>query len=217
MKNGWEDFFAREMSKSYFAELMRFVEAAYAEGEVYPPQEKIFAAFELTPFERVKAVILGQDPYHEPGQAQGLAFYVPPSVKPPPSLVNIAKELKAEREGVDALKLKAGEVEIPDLRVWAEKGVLLLNATLTVAAGKPMSHHGRGWETFTDAAVAYLNERRDGLAFLLWGAHAQKKGAAIDRSRHLVIECAHPSPLSARRGFFGSGCFERAKDRFRFF
>ena len=214
---GWEDFFAREAAKPYFAELMRFVDAAYAAGEVYPPREKIFAAFGLTPFEKVKTVILGQDPYHEPGQAQGLAFYVPPTVKPPPSLVNIAKELKAEREGLDAAKLKADEVEIPDLRQWAEKGVLLLNATLTVAAGRPMSHQKRGWETFTDAAVAYLSERRKGLVFLLWGAHAQKKGAAIDRRRHLVVECAHPSPLSARRGFFGSGCFALANKEHCFY
>lgn len=208
----WSHFLATERAKPYFAALERFVDAEYASGTVYPPRELIYAAFKHTPFDLVKAVILGQDPYHEPGQAQGLAFYVPETVKPPPSLVNIAKEAMAEREGLDAATLKVADVKIPDLRDWARQGVLLLNATLTVAEGEPLSHRNRGWERFTDAAVGFLSERREHLVFLLWGAHAQKKGAAIDRRRHLVIECAHPSPLSARRGFFGSGCFRRCNE-----
>ncbi len=208
----WREFIEAERAKPYFAALDRFIDAAYAAGEVYPPRDRIFAAFDLTPFDRVKVVVLGQDPYHEPGQAQGLAFYVPAEVKPPPSLVNIAKEIKAEREGISAAAIKSSQVEIPNLQDWARQGVFLLNATLTVAAGEAMSHQGKGWEAFTDAAVAKLSSERENLVFLLWGSHAQKKGAAIDRSRHLVIECAHPSPLSARRGFFGSNCFARCNE-----
>ena len=208
----WRELFVEESAKAYFAALSRFVDEAYAAAEVYPPKEKIFAALELTPMEKTRVVILGQDPYHEPGQAQGLAFYVPAEVKTPPSLVNIAKELKAEAEGLNAAELKAKAVTIPDLGDWARQGVLLLNATLTVAKGKPLSHRGQGWEKFTDAAIAYLNEHCEHLVFLLWGAEAQKKGAAIDRTRHLVIECAHPSPLSARRGFFGSDCFKKCNE-----
>jgi uracil-DNA glycosylase len=163
---------------------------------VFPPRQKIFEAFNRTPFDDVKVVILGQDPYHEPGQAQGLSFYVPENVKPPPSLRNIAKELG----------------KMPDLLSWADQGVLLLNATLTVEAHKAGSHQKKGWETFTDAAIKALAERRQNLVFIFWGAYAQKKGEFIDRSRHLVIESAHPSPLSARRGFFGSRPFERANE-----
>jgi len=196
---GWSRLLERERARGYFAALEEFVGRAYAEGTVYPPRERIFAAFELTPFETTKVVILGQDPYHEPGEAQGLAFYVPETVKTPPSLRNIAKELAAEYP--DSL------TTVPDLRDWARQGVLLLNTTLTVAAGAPMSHAKRGWETFTDAVIAELDARREHLVFVLWGAHAQKKGELVDRGRHCVIECAHPSPLSARRGFFGSGCF----------
>ena len=194
----WGEVLASEMEKPYFAELERFVECEYAERTCYPPKEKIYAAFELTPFDRVKAVILGQDPYHEPGQAQGLAFYVPPETKTPPSLRNIAKELGS----------------MPDLMSWARQGVLLLNATLTVRGGHDgaLSHQKRGWETFTDAVVKTLSERREHLVFILWGAHAQQKGTLIDSNRHCVIESAHPSPLSARRGFFGSRPFARANE-----
>lgn len=193
---GWRAVLGEEFAKPYFADLSRFVDEAYRTGTCYPAAEKIFAAFERTPFGRVKAVILGQDPYHEPGQAQGLAFYVPPEIPVPPSLANIAKELG----------------HAPDLLSWADQGVLLLNATLTVAAHRAGSHQRKGWETFTDAAVRILAERRENLVFILWGAHAQRKGAFIDRSRHLVIESPHPSPLSAYRGFFGSRPFSRANE-----
>ena len=192
----WRAVLAEEFRQSYFASLSGFVENAYAAGAVYPPRGLVFEAFRRTPFDRVKVVILGQDPYHEPGQAQGLAFYVPPEVRTPPSLRNIAKELG----------------HMPDLLSWADQGVLLLNATLTVGAGCAGSHQRKGWETFTDAVVRELAERKEHLVFILWGSYAQKKGAFIDRARHLVIESAHPSPLSARNGFFGSRPFARAND-----
>ena len=195
-EQGWAEALAGEREKPYFAALSQFVDGAYLSGTVYPPSDRIFAAFELTPLASTRVVILGQDPYHEPGEAQGLAFYVPDGVKTPPSLRNIAKELGG----------------MPDLRDWARQGVLLLNTTLTVAEHAPLSHSKQGWEIFTDAVIRTLAERRERLVFILWGAHAQKKGAFIDRTRHCVIECAHPSPLSARRGFFGSDCFRRAND-----
>lgn len=193
-ENTWNDILAPEFEKPYFTELMNFVDTAYSSTTVYPSKDKIFEAFNLAPFNKVKVIILGQDPYHEPGQAQGLCFYVPPSVKAPPSLKNIAKELG----------------KMPDLLSWANQGVLLLNATLTVEAHKAGSHQKKGWEEFTDAAIKALADKRENLVFILWGAYAQKKGAFIDRSRHLVIESAHPSPLSARRGFFGSQPFSKA-------
>ena len=196
IEESWKRELQTEFDKPYFAELAAFVRAAYAKGPVYPPAKKIFEAFNRTPFDKVKAVILGQDPYHEPGQAQGLCFYVPPEVPAPPSLVNIAKELG----------------HMPDLLSWADQGVLLLNATLTVAAHRAGSHQNKGWETFTDAAVRLLAEKREGLVFILWGSYAQRKGAFIDRSRHCVIASAHPSPLSAHRGFFGSRPFARANE-----
>ena len=192
----WRQALEPEFAKPYFARLADFVRAAYAAGECYPPEPLLFNAFRRTPFDRVKVVILGQDPYHEPGQAQGLAFYVPPSVRTPPSLVNIAKELG----------------HVPDLLAWADQGVLLLNAVLTVAPHRAGSHRGRGWEEFTDAVVRALAERREHLVFLLWGSSAQRKGAFIDRNRHLVIASPHPSPLSVYRGFFGSRPFSRAND-----
>lgn len=193
-ENTWNDILAPEFEKPYFTELMNFVDNAYSSTTVYPSKDKIFEAFNLAPFNKVKVIILGQDPYHEPDQAQGLCFYVPPSVKTPPSLKNIAKELG----------------KMPDLLSWANQGVLLLNATLTVEAHKAGSHQKKGWEEFTDAAIKALADKRENLVFILWGAYAQKKGAFIDRSRHLVIESAHPSPLSARRGFFGSQPFSKA-------
>ena len=190
----WRSALQKEFDQPYFESLMTFVDNAYAASTVFPPENKIFEAFNRTPFDKVKVVILGQDPYHEPDQAQGLCFYVPPGVKPPPSLRNIAKELG----------------KMPDLLSWADQGVLLLNATLTVEAHKAGSHQKKGWETFTDAAVKALAEKRDNLVFILWGAYAQKKGEFIDRTRHLIVESAHPSPLSARRGFFGSQPFSKA-------
>lgn len=198
IEESWKRVLSEEFEKPYFTALAEFVRSEYRSGEVYPPAGLIFNAFARTPFEKVKVVILGQDPYHEPGQAQGLAFYVPPAVRTPPSLRNIAKEL--------------GKNSIPDLLSWTDQGVLLLNATLTVAAHRAGSHQGKGWETFTDAVVKALNDRRDNLVFILWGAYARKKGAFLDRSRHCVIESAHPSPLSAHNGFFGSRPFSRANE-----
>ena len=194
IEESWKRVLAREFEKPYFVGLTDFVRNAYRTGTVYPPPGQIFAAFDRTPFDRVTVVILGQDPYHEPGQAQGLCFYVPPEVKDPPSLVNIAKELGHR----------------PDLLSWTDQGVLLLNATLTVEAHRAGSHQGKGWEGFTDAVIRALTEEREHLVLILWGSYAQKKGAFIDRTRHCVIESAHPSPLSAYRGFFGSQPFDKA-------
>lgn len=196
IEESWKRELAGEFSKPYFSALADFVREAYSKTTCYPPAKLIFNAFEKTPFDAVKAVILGQDPYHEPNQAQGLAFYVPPTVGTPPSLRNIAKELGHE----------------PDLMKWTEEGVLLLNATLTVEAHKAGSHQGRGWEEFTDAVIRLLAEKREHLVFILWGSYARKKGAFIDRARHCVIESAHPSPFSARNGFFGSRPFARANE-----
>ncbi|MBR5457981.1 MAG: uracil-DNA glycosylase [Kiritimatiellae bacterium] len=194
LEESWREVLADEFKKPYFAKLKSFISEAYEKTMVFPPREKIFAAFSHTPFSKVKAVIIGQDPYHEPGEAQGLSFYVPPETKTPPSLRNIAKELG----------------KMPNLLSWTNQGVLLLNATLTVEAHKAASHQKQGWETFTDAAVRALAEKRSNLVFILWGAYAQKKGAFINRTRHCIIESAHPSPLSASRGFFGSKPFEKA-------
>jgi uracil-DNA glycosylase len=192
----WYNALKEEFAKPYYASLYKTIRSEYATKVIYPPSRDIFNAFHLTPLEKVKVVILGQDPYHEPGQAQGLAFYVPPEVAPPPSLVNIAKELG----------------HMPDLLKWTDQGVLLLNATLTVAAHRAGSHQNKGWEVFTDAVVRALAERREHLVFVLWGSYAQKKGAFIDRNRHCVIASPHPSPLSAHRGFFGSKPFSRANE-----
>ena len=198
IEESWKGILADEFEKPYFSALAEFVRSEYRSGTVYPPSGLIFNAFARMPFDKVKVVILGQDPYHEPGQAQGLAFYVPPTVRTPPSLRNIAKEL--------------GKTSAPDLLSWTDQGVLLLNATLTVAAHRAGSHQGKGWETFTDAVVKALNERRDNLVFILWGAYARRKGTILDRARHCVIESAHPSPLSAHNGFFGSRPFARANE-----
>lgn len=168
---------------------------------IYPRSEHWFAALDTTPFEAVKVVILGQDPYHGPNQAHGLCFSVPPGVQPPPSLINIYKELDAD--------LGLGAPAHGCLNHWAEQGVLLLNATLTVVAGQAGSHQRQGWESFTDKVIEVLNEQRQHLVFILWGSYAQKKGSIIDESRHCVIRSPHPSPLSAHRGFFGSKPFSR--------
>lgn len=185
-----------EFSKSYFQDLSSFVDEEYSTKEVYPAKELIFNAFNITSFDDVKVVILGQDPYHEPGQAQGIAFYVPENIKVPPSLKNISKELG----------------HTPDLLDWARQGVLLMNATLTVEAHKAASHKGHGWEIFTDAVISRLSEKRENLVFILWGGYARSKAKLIDSARHHIIETAHPSPLSAYRGFFGSRPFERANE-----
>ena len=204
IEESWKRVLGPEFEKKYFADLTDFVRKAYAAGKCFPPAKLIFNAFNRTPFDKVKVVILGQDPYHEPGQAQGLAFYVPPDIQTPPSLINIAKEL------ADDIPNLPNVPNIPNLLSWTDQGVLLLNATLTVAAHRAGSHQGRGWETFTDAVVRALAEQREHLVFILWGSYAQKKGAFIDRGRHCVICSAHPSPLSAYRGFFGSKPFSKA-------
>ncbi len=202
MEPSWKTVLSPEFQKPYFKLLTEFVRNAYRSTTVYPAPSAIFEAFSATPFDRVKVVILGQDPYHGPNQAHGLAFSVQPSTPMPPSLLNMYKEL------IDDI----GGGEIPahgHLQHLAEQGVLLLNATLTVEAHKAGSHQGRGWEELTDSAVRALAERKKGLVFILWGSYAQKKGAFIDRTKHTVIESPHPSPLSAHRGFFGSKPFSR--------
>ena len=205
IEESWKQVLADEFSSLYFRNLAAFVKTAYANGVVYPPGKYIFEAFNRTPFDKVKVVILGQDPYHEPNQAHGLCFSVQKGVRLPPSLVNIYKELE-EEFGTKFLDRDG------DLSHWADQGVLLLNATLTVAAGNAGSHQGRGWEMFTDAVVSKLAEQRENLVFMLWGSYARRKGAVINRKRHLVLECAHPSPLSVYRGFFGCGHFRKANE-----
>ena len=205
IEDSWKAVLADEFSSIYFTRLAAFVKEAYAKGVVYPPGKYIFEVFNRTPFNKVKVVILGQDPYHEPNQAHGLCFSVRKGVQVPPSLVNIYKELEQEY-GTPFLNRDG------DLTHWADQGVLLLNATLTVAAGNAGSHQGKGWEMFTDAVVAKLAEQREHLVFLLWGSYARRKGAFINRQRHLVLEAPHPSPLSAFRGFIGCGHFKQAND-----
>ena len=195
----WASRLQSEFDAPYFAELTNFVRTEYSHGTCYPPGRAIFAAFDLCPFERVKVVILGQDPYHEPGQAEGLCFSVPVGIPYPPSLQNIFKEIEAD--------LGRPTPADGSLRRWAEQGVLLLNATLTVRAHQAASHAGHGWERFTDAVVKHLSDEGENLVFMLWGGYAQNKGKVIDPSRHLVLTSAHPSPLSAYRGFFGNHHF----------
>ncbi|HLD94384.1 MAG TPA: uracil-DNA glycosylase [Anaerolineales bacterium] len=198
----WKEKLEEEFAKAYFEKLAAFVREEYQKFTIYPPGRKIFHAFEACPFDMVKVVILGQDPYHGPNQANGLCFSVNDGVPLPPSLHNIYKELKHDLG-----------VEPPasgNLERWAQQGVLLLNATLTVRQGSAGSHQGKGWEEFTDAVLRILSEQREGLVFILWGAYAKRKGALIDRSKHYVIESAHPSPLSAASGFFGSKPFSKA-------
>ena len=203
IENSWKSVLRDEFDKDYFVRLTEFVRDEYRTAEaVFPPGNKIFAAFDATPFDEVKVVILGQDPYHNYGQANGLCFSVGDSVQMPPSLVNIFKEVNSDTGAPIPMS--------GDLTRWARQGVLLLNATLTVRAHQAASHQGRGWEQFTDAAVAALSARRENLVFLLWGNYAKRKGAVIDRSKHLVLESAHPSPLSAYHGFFGNHHFSRA-------
>lgn len=201
----WEKHLKDEFEKPYFKELSAFVKSEYQNEAVYPPPKAIFRAFDLTPFDQVKVVILGQDPYHGPKQANGLCFAVSDGVPLPPSLQNIFKEI--EKEFGRPLTNRSG-----DLSRWAEQGVLLLNATLTVRARMAGSHQHRGWEEFTDAAIRALSEERKHLVFMLWGNYARQKGAHIDRDKHLVLESTHPSPFSANNGFFGNGHFKKAND-----
>lgn len=200
--NSWREHISAEFEKPYFSALTDFVRHEYTTTTCYPPGSLIFNAFNLCPFDRVKVVIIGQDPYHEPGQAQGLSFSVPEGVPFPPSLQNIFKEIQFD----------LGKPMPPtgDLTRWAEQGVLLLNATLTVRAHQAASHQRHGWEQFTDAAIRALNAERENLVFILWGGYARSKAQLIDRSRHLVLESVHPSPLSANRGgWFGNHHFSQ--------
>jgi uracil-DNA glycosylase len=196
-----------EFEKPYMAALRSFLVEEKARHRVYPPGGEIFRAFDLCPFDRARVVVLGQDPYHGPSQAHGLCFSVRRGVPPPPSLANIYKELRADL-GVDA-------PDHGELTAWAEQGVLLLNTVLTVREHTANSHRGKGWETFTDRVIAELNARRDGLVFVLWGAAAGAKASAIDGRRHLILRSAHPSPLSAHNGFFGSRPFSRINEHLR--
>lgn len=202
IERSWKEVLQREFEQDYFCNLVAFVKQEYASGTVFPPGNEIFAAFDATPFDRVKVVIIGQDPYHGEGQANGLCFSVAEGIQFPPSLLNIFKEIHDDIG-----------TEIPtsgDLSRWAKQGVLLLNATLTVRAHCAGSHQGKGWEIFTDAVIRHLAENREHLVFMLWGSYAIKKGAFIDRNRHCVLTSPHPSPLSAYRGFFGNHHFSKA-------
>jgi uracil-DNA glycosylase len=201
---GWKEKLREEFEKEYFLNLTRFVSEEYRTRQVFPPGNRIFNAFDLCPFDRVRVVIIGQDPYHNIGQAHGLCFSVTDGTEFPPSLVNIFKELNRDLG-----------IPVPNsgnLERWARQGVLLLNAILTVRAHLALSHQNRGWERFTDAAINALNHHRENLVFMLWGAYAQNKGASIDQSKHLVLKTVHPSPLSASRGFFGCSHFSRCNE-----
>lgn len=214
LEASWKEALADEFDKPYMRRLKAFLlEEKRARRVVYPKGAEIFAALDLTPIDKVRVVIMGQDPYHGPGQAHGLSFSVPPGVARPPSLSNIFQEIEGDMSDASVPGGRAGG-QVPEgagcLVPWARQGVLLLNAVLTVARGRAASHQGRGWETFTDRVVATLNERCRALVFLLWGAYAERKGAAVDASRHLVLKAPHPSPLSAHRGFLGCRHFSRA-------
>lgn len=202
IEESWKELLADEFEKPYFAELIRFVKEEYAHNRIYPPGKLIFNAFNHCPVGNTKVVILGQDPYHGPGQAHGLSFSVPEGIEQPPSLQNIFKEI---RDDLGTPVPTSGNLER-----WSDQGVLLLNATLTVRAHQAGSHQNKGWETFTDAVIRLIAEKKEHLVFMLWGAYAQRKGAFIDTNRHLVLKSAHPSPLSANRGgWFGNHQFSR--------
>ena len=204
IEKSWKSALEKEFEKDYFSKLTEYVRMEYKQHTVYPEGKLIFNAFDHCPFEKTRVVILGQDPYHEPGQAHGLCFSVQQGIKFPPSLQNIFKEIRSD-EGFEPNK-------DGNLERWANQGVLLLNATLTVRAQLAGSHQNKGWETFTDAVIHKLAEERTGLVFLLWGSYAQKKGEFIDAKKHLVLKSVHPSPLSAHRGFFGNHHFSQTNE-----
>ena len=204
IEESWKTHLQPEFEKDYFRTLTEFVRNEYSKYQIFPPGKLIFNTFNLCPFDKVKVVIIGQDPYHGPGQAHGLCFSVNDGVPFPPSLINIFKEIKAD--------LGTETPATGNLTRWAQQGVLLLNATLTVRAHQAGSHQNRGWEVFTDAAIRALAEEREHIVFILWGAYAQRKGAFIDRNKHLVLNSAHPSPLSAYNGFFGNKHFSRTNE-----
>lgn len=204
LEPSWKKALAAEFAKPYFMELVNFVKTEYKSGIVYPPGKQIFHALDMTPLDQVKVVILGQDPYHGPKQAMGLAFGVNEGITIPPSLQNIYKEIESD------LGIKAPATG--NLETWAKQGVLLLNATLTVRAATPGSHQKRGWEQFTDAIIEVLNRDKQNLVFMLWGKYAQEKGALIDDKKHLVLKAPHPSPFSAHTGFLGCKHFSKCND-----
>ena len=204
IENSWKDKLQGEFEKPYFEMLTNFIRGEYNNEEVFPPSNQIFNAFDKCPFNEVKVVVIGQDPYHNTGQANGLGFSVNEGVKIPPSLLNIYKEIEAD---LGKPISKSGNLES-----WSSQGVLLLNATLTVRAHTPGSHQGKGWEQFTDAVINTLSEECSGLVFMLWGNYAQQKGGNIDANKHLVLKSPHPSPLSAHRGFFGNKHFSKANE-----
>ena len=201
--NDWDKFLKEQFRQKYYKQLLNFLLGEYEKNTVYPAPSQWFTAFQMTPYEEVKVVILGQDPYHGPNQAHGLAFSVPKGEKTPPSLRNIFKELEAD--------MGIAPPAHGNLERWARQGVLLLNTVLTVRAGQANSHRGKGWEIFTDAVIAYLNQREKPMVFLLWGSNAQKKEVLITNPRHYILKATHPSPLSASRGFFGCGHFSKAR------
>jgi uracil-DNA glycosylase len=204
IENTWKEKLNNEFEKEYFIRLSDFVKNEYKSATIYPPGSLIFNAFNLCPFNSIKAVIIGQDPYHGPGQAHGLCFSVRNGVAFPPSLINIFKEIQSD---LDLPRPVSGNLER-----WASQGVLLLNATLTVREHLAGSHQKKGWEEFTDSVITIINNEKKNVVFFLWGAYAQKKGESIDRSKHLVLESVHPSPLSASRGFFGNKHFSKCND-----
>jgi uracil-DNA glycosylase len=201
IESGWKEKLREEFDKEYFINLSEFVKKEYQTTRIFPPGSLLFNAFNLCSFDRVKAVIIGQDPYHGPGQAHGLCFSVREGIDFPPSLINIFREIESD---LGYKTLPSGNLER-----WASQGVLLLNATLTVREHSAGSHQRKGWEEFTDAVIRILNREKNNIVFFLWGAYAQKKGESIDRARHLVLESVHPSPLSASHGFFGNKHFSR--------
>jgi uracil-DNA glycosylase len=202
--SSWKNHLLGEFKKPYFVDLIKFVKSEYKTHTIYPPGKEIFRAFDCCEFDQVKVVIIGQDPYHGPGQANGLCFSVRSDVRMPPSLVNIFKEINKD--------LNKPIPPNGDLERWSRQGVLLLNATLTVRASTPGSHQNKGWESFTDAVIKEISDKRENVVFLLWGAYAQKKGEIIDRKKHFVLLSAHPSPFSADRGFFGCRHFSKANE-----
>lgn len=204
IQSSWKSHLLDEFSKEYFENLTSFVREEYQRGKTYPAPVNIFRAFDLCPFEKVKVVILGQDPYHGSGQANGLCFAVGDSVPLPPSLQNIFKELSDD--------LNVPVPKFGNLENWAKQGVLLLNATLTVSANKAGSHQGKGWEEFTDAVIKKISDNHENVVFILWGRYAQEKGKVIDRKKHLVLTSPHPSPFSAYSGFFGSKPFSKTNE-----
>lgn len=204
IENSWKEHLKDEFNKPYFLRLASYVKNEYLTKNIFPPPAQVFSAFDQCPFDKIKVVILGQDPYHGQGQANGLAFSVNPQIPLPPSLLNIYKEIRSD---TGQTPLSNG-----DLSFWARQGVLLLNATLTVVASQAASHQGKGWEEFTDAVIKKISDEKEHVVFLLWGNYARRKRSLIDSTKHLILESAHPSPLSAHNGFFGNHHFSKANE-----